>query len=183
MKKYLDIFVAIIIFSLGFTTCYLFFPRTIVKTIPGKEKIVTIEGKIQTKTIVKYVPKETDPKTGQLENTDVEMNIQKPGIDVKVNGKEYIIEPIFNESQIFESGKLVFDQGSSLSLDLTLPKPERKIELGGYIGLSNFGRSIGGTLLIPNKNVGSQIIMGGINLNLSSEKLINGWNLIYSRTW
>jgi hypothetical protein len=166
MKKYLEILVFLIIFSLGFSFCYWLFPRTIIKEIP-KEKIVVVKGESSTQTIIQYVPKEDG------ENTDVEVNIPKPEINVKVNDKEYVFVSNFNEQNIFDNGKLVLNQSSQFDLNIKLPEAERIFELGGYIGTNSFG----GTAVIPRKDSGSHIIMIGSEYNLKQ------WDARYSITW
>jgi hypothetical protein len=173
LKRYVDFVVIIMIFILGIFAGRFLFPKEIIKyeKIPASTPRIITE--VKTNTIIKYVPKEINPQTGETENTDVEININKPEINVKLNNQSYTIIPDFNESQKFENGKLTFDQNSFFSLNLNLPKPERKVELGFYAGLD----SLGGTLLIPKKDSGSYILMTGPHYDFK------GWNLFFSTTW
>jgi hypothetical protein len=178
MKKYFEyiiiIFTVIVIFSLGVMAGRFFFPKTITKIIPKeKEKIVYVKGDIATNTIIKYVPKEISSQTGQQENTDIELNTNKQNVNVLVNGKSFEFKPLNNETYNFENGKILFNQETSLKLDINLPKPERKIELGGYLSTDSFG----GTIIIPKRDNGSYILMGGPNYDFK------GWEAIFSITF
>lgn len=124
--------------------------------------IIRVETK--TNTIIKYVSKEVDPKTGQQEKTDLEVNTKQQEMNVKVNDQEFTIKPTVDENYLLENGKIVIDQLSSYQLNLTLPEPKRGIELGGYIGTDGIG-VIG---IIPKKK-GSFIPSVGINYDGSYE--------------
>lgn len=180
MRKYLDFCVIIIIFSLGILVGRYLFPHVVIKEIP-KQKTVTIQEKTQVQTIIKYIPKKIDSQTGKKEKTDIQLDT-KSNINVLVNGKNFEFTPLNSENYKFENGKLLMEQQTTLDLNITLPKPERKIELGYYTGLnSNSQLSFGGTLLIPRQESGSQIFMGGLNYDYNKNKI--GLDARYSITW
>jgi hypothetical protein len=171
MKKYIEILFYLIVLLLGIAVGRYLFPKETIKIqnapIPTS-RIIT-----QTNTIIKYIPKQTEPQTGQKEKTDIEINSEKPTINVLVNNKPFQFDLLTGEQYKFKDGKIEFNQSTSLDLNLTLLKPERKIELGGYLSLDSFG----GTLLIPKKDNGSYILMGGPHYDFK------GWDAIFSITW
>jgi hypothetical protein len=166
LTKYFNFIVILIVFSLGICAGRYLFPQYKDKIIKQDPKIVYVKGESTTNTIVHYVPKENG------ENTDVEINIPKTQIDVLVNGKPFTFKPLFGEQYNFENGKLVLNQSSKLDLDIKIPPAYRPIELGGYVDNQGFG----GTLVLPKKSNGSNIIMIGPSFDLKS------WNLRYSLT-
>lgn len=66
----------------------------------------------------------TKPKTNtpKYEKTDVEVNSEEPAVYVKVNGEEHKFDLQKNETRKFEKGKVVVNQDSKISLDITVPK-------------------------------------------------------------
>jgi hypothetical protein len=83
-----------------------------------KEVVKTV-----TQTEVVYVPKETDPATGQPEKTDVQAEIKQPTVNVKVNGQPYSFGLLQGETQKFERGKITLDQASEIGIKLEV-KPQ-----------------------------------------------------------
>lgn len=91
-------------------------------------KIMNEKATVGTKTTVSYVPKERElvyvnnvPKYVK-EDTDVEANIDKPAVTVKVNGKKQKFDLQQNETQKFEDGKVVLDQKSTVEFDIKVPE-------------------------------------------------------------
>lgn len=91
-------------------------------------KIMNEKATVGTKTTISYVPKERElvyvnnvPKYVK-EDTDVEANIDKPAVTVKVNGKKQKFDLQQNETQKFEDGKVVLDQKSTVEFDIKVPE-------------------------------------------------------------
>lgn len=176
MKRYLDFITIIIVLVVGILIGRWLFPKEeiVFKDSPTPTPIViTVQG--EDKTIIKYIPKEINPQTGEKEKTDIQLDTDKTQINVKINDKEFSITPEFQEDYKFENGKIMFEQQSNFNLFLDLPKPERKIELGGYLSLDGFG----GTIVVPknSQNNGSYIIMGGPHYDFK------GWDALLSITY
>lgn len=91
-------------------------------------KIMNEKATVGTKTTVSYVPKERElvyvnnVPTYVKEDTDVEANIEKPAVTVKVNGKKQKFDLQQNETQKFEDGKVVLDQKSTVEFDIKVPE-------------------------------------------------------------
>lgn len=91
-------------------------------------KIMNEKATVGTKTTVAYVPKERElvyvnnVPTYVKEDTDVEANIEKPAVTVKVNGKKQKFDLQQNETQKFEDGKVVLDQKSTVEFDIKVPE-------------------------------------------------------------
>lgn len=111
--KYLVIFIA------GFAMCWIFFPRTIVKTA-YKDKIVTGDAQTITKTEVVYVPKAVD-SSGQREKTDLQIDIPKTELNVKINGNDAVIPKTDDEQYLFEKNKLQLQQTSKAEINIKVP--------------------------------------------------------------
>ena len=106
--KYLVTFVFGVAF--GCYVTYTWFPRTITVT-PVSEVSTNVQLKDHTE--VSYVPKVNN------ESTDVEVNKALPIVSVKVNGVTTDLPLIQGETQKFDKGKVVVDQSTSLSVDVT----------------------------------------------------------------
>lgn len=73
---------------------------------------------------VTYIQKETDPVTGEKENTDVELKTKPSKITVKVNnGSKYTFDQLPTENYKFENGKIVMTQQTALDINVTQKKP------------------------------------------------------------
>jgi hypothetical protein len=92
--------------------------RVIERPAEIKEVVKTV-----TATEVVYVPKETDPATGQIEKTDVQAEIKQPTVNVKLNGKPYEFGLLQGEKQKFEQGKVSLLQSSEIGINLEV-KPQ-----------------------------------------------------------
>ena len=83
---------------------------------------------LNTRTTVSYVPKQKELRyinnipTYVKEDTDVEANIEKPAVTVKVNGKTQKFNLQQNETQKFEDGKVVLNQKSTVEFDVKVPE-------------------------------------------------------------
>lgn len=107
---------------------------------------VETETKTETKTEIVYVPKETiiyktpDGQTVEaLEDTDVDVNIGKPELNVKVNGKPFTIQKADDEQYIFDKNKLQLNQTTTAALSIDVPTIDqtRRWEVG--VGISKNG--------------------------------------------
>lgn len=91
-------------------------------------KIMNEKATLNTKTTVSYVPKQKELRyinnipTYVKEDTDVEANIEKPAVTVKVNGKTQKFNLQQNETQKFEDGKVVLNQKSTVEFDVKVPE-------------------------------------------------------------
>lgn len=109
---------------------YIFHKQTHVEQpIPTLQpKIMNEKATLNTKTTVSYIPKEKElvyvgnVPTYVQEDTDVEANIEKPAVVVKVNGKTQKFDLQENETQKFENGKVVLDQKSTVEFDIKVPE-------------------------------------------------------------
>lgn len=127
IKIYLIIFIALFAFCGLF---YLTHRQTHVEqsTPTLQPKIMNEKTIIGTQTTVSYVPKQKELRyvnnvpTYVKEDTDVEANIEKPAVTVKVNGKTQKFNLQQNETQKFEDGKVVLNQKSTVEFDVKVPE-------------------------------------------------------------
>lgn len=131
--KSVKIKIYIIILIALFALCgafYMFHKQTYVEqpTPTLQPKIINEKATLNTKTTASYVPKERElvyvdnVPTYVQENTDVEANIEKPAVVVKVNGKTQKFDLQQNETQKFENGKVVLDQKSTVEFNIKVPE-------------------------------------------------------------
>lgn len=132
LKKY---FPYILVFILGFIAGYFFCQKTTEPETIDAPSIVKTEYKTQTKTEVVYVPKDNGEKT------DVEVNANKPDLNIKVNGKEAVFNKEYNENYLFERNKLVVDQQSKSSINIEVPTIDKTKRFGVGVGFGNNGVS------------------------------------------
>ena len=127
IKIYLIILIALFAFCGLF---YLTHRQTHVEqsTPTLQPKIMNEKATLNTKTTVSYVPKQKELRyinnipTYVKEDTDVEANIEKPAVTVKVNGKTQKFNLQQNETQKFEDGKVVLNQKSTVEFDVKVPE-------------------------------------------------------------
>lgn len=127
IKIYLIILIALFAFCGLF---YLTHRQTHVEqsTPTLQPKIMNEKATIGTQTSVSYVPKQKELRyinnvpTYVKEDTDVEANIEKPAVTVKVNGKTQKFNLQQNETQKFEDGKVVLNQKSTVEFDVKVPE-------------------------------------------------------------
>ena len=127
IKIYLIILIALFAFCGLF---YLIHRQTYVEqsTPTLQPKIMNEKAIIGTQTTVSYVPKQKELRyinnipTYVKEDTDVEANIEKPAVTVKVNGKTQKFNLQQNETQKFEDGKVVLNQKSTVEFDVKVPE-------------------------------------------------------------
>lgn len=127
IKIYIILIIALFAFCGLF---YIFHRQTHVEqsTPTLQPKIMNEKATVGTKTTVSYIPKERElvyvnnVPTYVKEDTDVEANIEKPAVTVKVNGKKQKFDLQQNETQKFEDGKVVLDQKSTVEFDIKVPE-------------------------------------------------------------
>lgn len=127
IKIYIILIIALFAFCGLF---YIFHRQTHVEqsTPTLQPKIMNEKATVGTKTTVSYIPKERElvyvnnVPTYVKEDTDVEANIDKPAVTVKVNGKKQKFDLQQNETQKFEDGKVVLDQKSTVEFDIKVPE-------------------------------------------------------------
>lgn len=175
MTKKENIIVALICVVIGYCIHWA------LHTCPEPEKSAPTVGAdttTETKTEIVCVPKETiiykdaDGQTVEkTEDTDVEINIAKPDLKVKVNGHPFTIEKTDEEKYLFEKNKLQFNQSSSAAMEITVPTVDNthRWEIGvgisddGPVGLVGFPikKHMGGWIA-----GGSGHVMAGVSLKI-----------------
>lgn len=107
------------IFAVGFAVCWVFCPRTVSK-VEYKDKIIKGDAQTITKTEVVYVPKAVD-SSGQREKTDLQIDIPKTELNVKINGNDAVIPKTDDEQYLFEKNKLQLQQTSKAEINIKVP--------------------------------------------------------------
>ena len=108
---------------------------------------------------------------GNAEKTDVDLNIGKQELAVKVNGKDFAIQKSDDEKYVFDKNKLQLTQTSRADLNITVPVIDKtkRWEIGigvsksGAVGMVGFPlkNNIGGWIAGNNGN-----IMAGISIKI-----------------
>lgn len=104
-----------------------------------KEVKLPAEIKTETVTEVKYVEKATDSETGLPEKTDLEANVGKQELTVKVNGREQVIHKANTEKYVLDKSKIILDQQSKASLEIKVPVVDNTRKWSAGIGYGNHG--------------------------------------------
>lgn len=163
---------AVLLFAGGYVL------RGVLHTCPAADtKVVTqVEYRDKVKTEIAYVPKETviykaaDGSTkSKLENTDVDVKINKPVLNVKVNDKAFAVTKADDEQYIFDKNKLTMTQTSRADLNIRVPAVDETKHWGIGVGASKDGAV--GAITFP---IGGRIdgwaaskhgnVMGGVML-------------------
>lgn len=129
-----------------------------------------VKYKTDTKTEIVYVPKYIY-QDGSTEKTDVDVNVGKQELAVKVNGKDFAIQKSDDEKYVFDKNKLQLTQTSHADLNITVPAIDKtkRWEIG--IGVSKSG-AVGMVGFPLNNNIGGWIagnngnIMAGISIKI-----------------
>ena len=121
-----------------------------------------VKYKTDTKTEIVYVPKYIYPD-GSTEKTDVDINVGKQELAVKVNGKYFGIKKADDEKYVFDKYKLQLNQTSRTDLNITVPVIDKtkRWEIGigtskdGAVGMVGFPvkNNIGGWIAGRKGNV------------------------------
>lgn len=126
---------------------------------------VTAETKTETKTVVRYVEKESP------DDADVDVTIPKQSLTVKVNGKTQTIKKSDNEKYVLDKNKIALEQQSKASIDIKVPTIDntRRWELG--VGVDKHGQPAGMVGFPVKGHVGGWVagskgnVMGGIKVH------------------
>lgn len=126
---------------------------------------VTAETEMETKTVVRYVPKES-PK-----DADVDVTVPKQTLTVKVNGQAQTFKKSDNEQYILDKNKIALEQSSKATVDIKVPVVDetRKWELG--VGVDKHGQPAGMVGFPVKGHVGGWVagskstVMGGIKVH------------------
>ena len=142
---------------------------------PAPEIVTKVEYQDRVQTEIAYVPKETiiyKDGNKEQEKTDIDMTINKPELNIKVNGQDFTFTKAKDERYIFDKSKLQFSQSSNAALNISVPTIDKtkRWEIGvgiskdGPVGLVGFpihGNYIGGWVA-----GGSGNIMAGVNIKI-----------------
>lgn len=104
--------VGIICLAVGLIAGYFLFSGSDQQT---EKPVIKTEYQTKTETQFVYVPKE------QNETTDIDANIGKQDLEVKVNGQKAVIRKSDDEKFVFDKNKLELTQTSKASLDINVP--------------------------------------------------------------
>ena len=116
--------------------------------LPEAPKVIAeTETKVQTE--VAYVPK--------TDKADIDVQIGKPEILVKVNGQETTVQKLDTEKYVFDKNKLSLQQTSKAELNIEVPVIDktRRYTLG--VGISKDG------------------LVGLVDFPISRKEYIGGW--------
>ena len=101
------------------------------------------------------------------EKTDVEVKLNKPVLNVKVNDKDFTVAKAENEQYLFDKNKLTLTQSSSTDLNIKIPVVDKTRRWGIGAGISKDGAV--GIISFPLKgSVGGWVagradnVMGGV---------------------
>ena len=108
-----------------------------------------VKYKTDTKTEIVYVPKYIY-QDGSTEKTDVDVNVGKQELAVKVNGKDFEIKKADDEKYIFDKYKLQLNQTSRTDLNITVPVIDKTKRW--EIGIGASGDGAVGMIGFPIKN-------------------------------
>lgn len=153
VSKIKMIFKCLLAGAAGFMLCYAFFPRTLIVT-----EYEQVQGDVKTfaNTEVVYLPKEVY-SSGEREKTDLQFDIAKTELNVKINGKNAVIGKTDEERYIFEKNKVALQQTSSATLNISVPVVDKTKYWGIGVGYGKNG--IAGKIDFPiNKsNIGGWV--------------------------
>ena len=154
-------------FTIGLVTGLSFRVITHKDTPPkaAQNENVAAETKVETKTVVKYVPKESP------HDADIDISVPKQELTVKVNGHEQTFKKEENERYVLDKNKVAVEQQSKATVEVKVPVVDetRKWELG--VGVDKHGQPAGMVGFPIKSNVGGWIagsksaVMGGIKVH------------------
>lgn len=96
---------------------------------PVPEPVTKVEYRDRVETVVRYVPKAAEEKA------DIDMQLGKQELIVKVNDKVMQIDKADNESYVFDKNKLTLQQESTATLNINVPVVDKTRRWGIGIGL------------------------------------------------
>lgn len=132
---------------------------------PAHTQDVATESKVETKTIVRYIEKESPT------DADVDISVPKTELTVKVNGQTQKFKKTDNEQYVLDKNKIALEQQSKATVDIKVPVIDdtRKWELG--VGVDKHGQPAGMVGFPLKGHVGGWVagskgtIMGGIKVH------------------
>ena len=130
IKKYLPYMVFLII---GLVLGFWIGGKMADPIIQYVEKPVQVQAETKTETQIVYVEK--DPG----EKTDLEANVGKQELNVRVNGNDIVIPKKEEERFMFDKNKIFLDQTSKASLDINIPTIDKTKRWGIGAGFGNNG--------------------------------------------
>lgn len=130
IKKYLPYMVFLII---GLVLGFWIGGKMADPIIQYVEKPVQVQAETKTETQIVYVEK--DPG----EKTDLEANVGKQELNVRVNGNDIVIPKKEEERFMFDKNKIVLDQTSKATLDINIPTIDKTKRWGIGAGFGNNG--------------------------------------------
>lgn len=134
MKKYLPFIICLIVgLAAGFFIGQHFADPVTNTVMVEKPPIVKTEYQTKTETKIVYLPK------ADGEKTDLEANIGKQELNIKVNGQDAVIKKEDDERYIFDKNKVVFDQTSKATIDIKVPTIDKTKRFGIGAGFGNNG--------------------------------------------
>lgn len=139
------VFIVILIIAVGIFA-FRFFTQKEKPAEPEKPAVIKTEYQSESKTQVAYVPKE------QNERTDINANIGKQELEVKVNGQKAVIQKADDEKFVFDKNKLELTQTSKASLDINVPMIDKTKRWGIGAGFGNQGIGYVITFPVSKKN-------------------------------
>lgn len=154
-------------FLIGFLSGFSF--RAINHKCPTPKAVqnesVTAKTETETKTIVRYVEKESP------QDADVDVTVPKQTLTVKVNGQAQTFKKSDNEQYILDKNKIALEQSSKATVDIKVPVVDetRKWELG--VGVDKHGQPAGMVGFPVKGHVGGWVagskstVMGGIKVH------------------
>ncbi|WP_293660148.1 hypothetical protein [uncultured Phascolarctobacterium sp.] len=146
------------------------YARALLHICPVAEPEIQTEVKYKndTKTEIVYVPKYIY-QDGSTEKTDIDINVGKQELAVKVNGKDFGIKKTDDEKYVFDKYKLQLNQTSRSDLNITVPVIDKtkhwEIGIGtskdGAVGMIGFPvkGNIGGWIAGRQDNVMAGIVV------------------------
>jgi len=146
-RKIITIAAAVIALIIALATAYTIGYRKGYNAGQADAKVVTkikeiklpAEVKTETQTEIRYVEKATDSETGLPEKTDLEANVGKQELTVKVNGREQVIHKANTEKYVLDKNKIILDQQSKASLEIKVPVVDNTRKWSAGIGYGNHG--------------------------------------------
>lgn len=173
-EKILRIVAAVLLFAAGYAVRA--WTHTCPTPTPEEKTEIKYVDRVQTE--IAYVPKETiiyknpdGTTTERPEDTDVDMQLGKQQLNVKVNGRPFAVKKTDDEKFIFDKNKLQVTQSSSADLNINVPTIDKtkRWEIG--VGISKDG-AVGMIGFPIRDNMGGWIagrsdnVMAGVNLKI-----------------
>lgn len=131
----------LICFILGLVVGYKLLPP---KVLEKQENLIPNTVKSKQKTEISYIEKNigTDEyREPKVEKTDIEMELGKQELSLKINGQESVLKKDQNEKFVFDKNKLVLTQNSNADINISVPTIDKTKYWSVGIGSSGKGVS------------------------------------------